>query len=175
MSSQDDEKALEALRRRVDGFAHTLSASGARTEVLAHYATNRRRFGIPLPPILRPLGRVWRLGSLLMEADGSLRATGHVIRVRQPGRPQFVSQVAEERRLVCEAAVRGHIVIGETVNFDTTAISLKLDALGKDGSPLFVREGRIVVSWSSRFDAVRDAEEYLREGVELLLDPPEGA
>lgn len=95
-----------------------LGAAGARQEALADLVPARRSFLIRREPVLRRVGAVWRLGVFLLQPDGSLRATGALIRATPPGRPQNLSRSVEDRRSLRGAARRGGFRDGETVNFD---------------------------------------------------------
>ncbi|WP_223227662.1 hypothetical protein [Leifsonia xyli] len=103
------EEAVTALRTELVTAVHTLTAAGAREEALAVYVPRRRKLGVPLEAVLRPVGRVWRLGALLLDAGAGLHATGQLIRATPPGRTQYVSVSAETRRAFRAAAGRGHL------------------------------------------------------------------
>jgi hypothetical protein len=125
---------------------------------------------------MRPLGRVWRLGVLLLETDGTLHATGEVTRAAEPGHPTHVARSIEDRREHQAAAFRGPFVPGETVNHDAPVLDLRTLASGGEAGPLQLRDGRLLVAWN-RADAGAPAElaAYLAERADLLLAPPEGA
>lgn len=173
MDQARDAHAVEELRAQLFAAVRTLREAGARDEAVADYLPRRRRFGIPLQPVLRPAGRVWRLGVLLLSADGGLRATGQLVRATPPGRTQYVSDSAETRRAFRAAAERGHIAPGETVNFDAPPIHLGTTDLEEASGPLFLRDGGVFVRWSAR-GMPTDARTYLAERVRLLANPPEG-
>lgn len=173
------------MRAALAGAAARLTAAKARDELLAELITDRRTLFIRREPVLRPIGRVWRLGVLLLQvpaapADGDalrLYATGNLIRATTPGRTQYISASAETRRAYRAAAERGHIPTGETVDFDAVPIALDAESLAASTGPLLLREGRVLVRWSaSTTDAdARDFHAYLDERVDLLAHPPEGA
>ena len=177
MDGGTDEDAIAHIRAAVQDAVTTLGASAARQEALAEFVPARRRFLIRREPVLRRIGAVWRLGVFLLDAEGSLRATGSLVRATPPGRPQYQSRSAEDRRSLRAAAQRGHFRDGETVNFDAPAIPMEVSALRTTTGPLFLRDGRPLVRWSATaHDA--DAREfgcYLAERVELLSHPPDGA
>ena len=156
-----------------------LGSSGAQTETLAEYHPPRRMLLIPRRASFVTRGPVWRLGVLLLAADGALFATGAVTRARDPKHPNHTSVSGEERRELREAAGRAGFGIHDTVNFD--ALPLPFDAtLGTIG-PLVLRSGdrgsELTVSWngSRTADSLRPFDAYLRERVELAARPPEGA
>ncbi len=171
-----DEDALAAARALVSRTAEALAAAGARDEALAEFVAARRVLMVQRPAAMRPLGRVWRLGVLLLGRDGGLRATGAITRAVEPGHPGHVSVSAEDRREHRAAAFRGPFAPGETVNYDTTPIPLDADALRASPGPLLLRDGRLLVRWSASLgdDAAADFEPYLLERADLLLHPPEG-
>jgi len=172
-----DEEAIAVMRAAIDAAVAALTESGARQEALAEFVPARRRLLIRREPVLRRIGSVWRLGVLLLEADGTLRATGTLVRATPPGRPQYQSQSAEHRRALRAAAQRGHFREGETVNLDAPPVDLDPDALRVSSGPLFLREGRALVRWSAAADDAHALaiESYLSERVDLLAHLPEGA
>jgi hypothetical protein len=178
-------EAAADLRAALSDAAARLGAAKARDELLAELITDRRTLFIRREPVLRPIGRVWRLGVLLLGVPSDraghdalrLYATGHLVRATAPGRTQYISASAETRRAYRAAAERGRIPKGETVNFDAAPISLDPEALAASSGPLLLREGRVLVRWSAsatEADA-REVRSYLDERVDLLAHPPEGA
>jgi len=165
------------LRRLLAETAAALAAAGARDEALARFVPARRVLGLPRAPAMRPLGRVWRLGVFLLDADGTLRATGGITRAVEPGHPGHVAASIEDRREHRAAAFRGPFARGETVHYDAPAIPLDAERLRAATGPLFLRDGRALVRWSPSVDEASAAPlaGYLRERADLLLHPPEGA
>lgn len=170
-----DADALARVRGALDEAVRRLADAGARDEAIAVFVPRRRTLGIPREPVLKPIGRVWRLGVLLLGTDGTLYATGRLVRATPPGRTQYVSVSAETRRAYRAAAERGHFREGETVDFDAPVIELTVDALRDGAGPLILRDGRPLVRWSATSDQTVDFHAYLAERVELLTHPPEGA
>lgn len=170
-----DEQSAEAVRPLFARAASTLSAAEVPDDALARLEPAHRRLGIPRPARLKPLGRVWRLGVLLLQTDGTVYATGAVTRAVAPGHPGHVAASVEARREVRAAAFRGPFRPGETVHFDAPTIDL--GALEGSVGPLFIRNGRPLVRWSvsAGDDAARDLESYLAERVDLLVHPVQGA
>src|SRR5690606_27540936 len=95
-------------------------------------------------PAMRPLGRVWRLGVILLDADGNAHTTGVTTRAQTTGRPNHQSVSAETRRAHRVAALKAGYPEGETVNFATTPIDA--DALDPRG-PIVVHDGEPRVLW----------------------------
>ncbi|WP_349899239.1 hypothetical protein [Parafrigoribacterium soli] len=160
----------------VDAVAE-LEAARAKTELLAELTERRRLFGLVRPLVLKPIGRVWRLGVLLLARDGSVFATGEITRAMQTGRPTFQSPGAEQRRSYRALALRSGLPEGETVNFNATAITLETEALRDSTAPLYVRGDEPFVRWSHSLggEMSMPLDAYLRHRVELLTHPPEGA
>lgn len=172
-----DEQAVAGARAAVADAVRVLSAAGARMEALAEYVPARRAFLVHREPVLRRIGSVWRLGVLLLDGDGVLRATGSLVRATPPGRPQYQSRSAEDRRSLRAAAQRGRFRDGETVDFDAPVVELDAEALREAEGPVFLRDGQVLVRWSpAAGDAgARPFADYLAERVDLLAHPPEGA
>ena len=169
-----DDRAIDEARALLRATAARLAAAGVRDEAVGEYVEPRPILGVRRDPTIRHLGRAWRIGVLLLAADGSVRATGSITRVTEPGRAQFVSRSAEVRRAYRAAAVRGHFDAGETVNHGTTPIPLDGSLVDASG-PLFVRGGEALVRWSPTADAAVPLAGYLADREELLLHPPQGA
>lgn len=174
-TSADDE-AVARIRLALADAVQRLDAAHARDEALAEFVPRHRKLLVTREAVLRPVGRVWRLGVLLLDRDGTLRATGAITRATAPGRPAYQSLSAETRRAFRAAAQRGHFTDGETVNHDTAPIDLDAASLRASTGPLFVRDGQALVRWSATTpDAAVPFEAYLAERVGLLTDPPQGA
>ena len=190
-----DEAAIARVRAALADAAARLAAAGARTEALAEYVPPSRVLLVPRPERLRPMGSVWRLGVLLLVAEGAddtasttgepagdmptlppaLFATGSLTRAHEPGRTTFIAASAERRRQLRVAAFRGHYPSGTSVNFDAAPIPLDASLVGASG-PVTVRDGAAFVRWvPSNPDALTDFDAYLAERVALLADLPEGA
>ena len=157
--------------------AEELRSSGARTEVLAEFVPERRVLGIPRAARMTAIGRVWRLGVLLVDERGGLHATGRVVRAERPARRSVTAQSVAQQRAFRAAAVKGGIAEGETVDFDASAVDL--DELGRDGAsgPLVFDSatGDVRVRWSpSQPDALTPLDAYLRDRADLLAHPPQG-
>ncbi|WP_347753692.1 hypothetical protein [Agrococcus sp. ProA11] len=165
--------AVERARAVLRATAERLAAADARDEALARYEEPKALLGmIPRRPTMRPIGRAWRLGALLLQADGSVWATGISTRVAEPGRPQHHTASVEIRRAYRAAAIAGGFPMGETINHGITPIELDERLVGSTG-PLRVRDGQAWVHWGT--DAPVPLERYLDDLGDLLLHPPEGA
>ncbi|CAM5428434.1 hypothetical protein [Leifsonia shinshuensis] len=170
-----DAEAVDRVRAALADAVRRLEEAEARDEALAVLVPRRRRFGIPREPVLRPTGRVWRLGVLLLARDGTLHATGQLVRATPPGRTQYVSVSAETRRAYRAAAERGHFRDGETVDFDAPEIELTVEGLRATTGPLLLRDGQALVRWSAASEQTVGFHDYLAERVDLLAHPPQGA
>ncbi|MDM7890790.1 hypothetical protein [Curtobacterium caseinilyticum] len=176
-----DEVVADAVRRTrelLDAAAARLRDASVRDEALGEYVEPRAVLGIRREPTIRSLGRVWRVGALLLgsspETSGRVWATGRITRVTDPGRQQFVSVSAEVRRAYRAAATKGHFRDGDTVNHGTVPIPLDASLVGADGV-LAVVDDEPVVRWSPVAGATVPLEAYLRDRIALLVDPPRGA
>jgi len=169
---------VQRARGLLDAAADRLRAAAVRDEALGEYVEPRAVLGIRREPTIRSLGRVWRVGALLLgssaETTGRVWATGRITRVTDPGRQQFVSVSAEVRRAYRAAAAKGHFPDGDTVNHGAVPIPLDDSLAGADGV-LAVVDGQPVVRWSPTAGATVPLEDYLRDRVALLVDPPRGA
>jgi hypothetical protein len=167
--------AAAAARRSIEIAITELGSSGAPTETLAEYRPAHRTLLIPRRASFVTRGPVWRLGVLLLAADGALFATGAVTRARDPKHPNYTSVSGEERRELREAAGRAGFGIHDTVNFDAEPLPFD-ETLGTRG-PLLLRGPELMVSWNASRtpDSLRPFADYLRERVELATRPPEGA
>lgn len=168
--------AIERLRETLEAAAARLTAAGARSEVLAELVHPKPMLGIARAPRMADRGRVWRLGVLLLAADGSLHSTGHVVRAERPARRSVLAESVAEHRAWQAAAVKGGIAPGETVNFDAPPVDLTELARTAASGPLVLRDGAVLVRWNPRqADALAELDRYLADRVGLLVDPPGGA
>jgi len=178
LRSGDVTDGVERARALLDEAARTLRSADVPDEALGEYVEPKAVLGIRREPTMRPLGRVWRIGALLLgsspETGGRVWATGLITRVTDPGRSQFVSVSAEVRRAYRAAAQKGHFASGDTVNHGATPIALDGTLVDSPGV-LFVADGAPLVRWSPAAGAAVPLEGYLADRVELLVDPPRGA
>jgi len=169
---------VQRARELLDDAARRLRQAGVQDEALGEYVEPKAVLGIRREPTMRDLGRVWRIGALLVGASvttgGRVWATGSITRVTEPGRSQFQSVSAEVRRAYRAAAAKGHFTPGDTVNHGATPIPLDETLVDGDGV-LFVRDDVPLVRWSPTADVSVPLADYLRDRVGLLVDPPRGA
>ncbi|MRG59267.1 hypothetical protein GE115_05195 [Agromyces sp. CFH 90414] len=172
----DAAAAVARARERFADAAAALLAAGARRELRAEFVPERRVLGIPRAARMAALGEVWRLGALLLDAGGTAYATGRVVRAERPARRSITAASVAEQRALQAAAVKGGIAAGTTVVFDAPA--LDLDELGRSGAvgPLVLAAGEVLVRWSpTQPGALTPLYAYLRDRVDLLVHPPQGA
>ena len=173
----DKTNGADGIRSLILTARNRLADAGAPDEALASFVPEHRGRLFTKKAVMLPLGRVWRLGVLLLDADAQLYQTGLTTRALEPGRPAYQSLSAEQRREYRAAAYRGKFARGETVNFDATPIVVDPAALRSSPGVLFVRGDRAFVRWSSTApdEAAVDLEAYLNDRVGLVLEPPAGA
>ncbi|MGR2752637.1 hypothetical protein [Agromyces arachidis] len=179
------EAAVARARDAVDRAVRELAAASARTETLAEYVPERRVMGLPRAARMAVVGRVWRLGVLLLDAEGRLYATGRVVRAERPVRRSVIAQSVAEQRAYRAAAVKGGIAEGTTVVFDARPLELEpgalADAAASGTTPLVLAtaadgSAEVAVRWDpARADAVIPLGRYLAERADLLAHPPQGA
>jgi len=179
MTEAEAEAAVVRAREHVARAVAELAAASARSEMLAELTPARRVLGMPRAARMRPLGRVWRLGALLLDADCGVYATGRVTRAERPVRRSVLADAVAEQRAFRAAAVKGGIREGETVVFDAVALDLSMDALRAAAGPLMLASiqdsPEVVVRWDpARADAVIPLGSYLADRVDLLAHPPQG-
>lgn len=172
-----EDEALDAARAALAAAAGRLREGGAADEALAVFEPARRRLGVMRKPRMRPIGRVWRLGVLLLEPGGAVRATGGITRAVPPGHPRYAALSVEARREVRAAAHRGPFPEGETIDYDAPPVVLTAEGLRTTPGPLLLADDGVRVRWSvsAPDEAARPLAAYLDERVDLLLHPPQGA
>jgi hypothetical protein len=176
-NGRDDDRIVVDIRESLRRAADELASANARDEALARFVPARRVLLFTKEPVMEPVGRVWRLGVLLLDRGAGLYATGSITRSIEPGRAAYQSVSAEVRRGYRAAAFRSHFEPGETVNYDASPIELDAGALRSGSGPLFIRDGGAWVRWSLSAPADSAAEfgQYLADRVGLLVNPPAGA
>ncbi|MFE5670703.1 hypothetical protein ACFQ58_03740 [Agromyces sp. NPDC056523] len=182
MGEADAAAAVARARDAVGRAVQALTEASARTETLAEYVPGRRVLGVPRAPRMRVIGPVWRLGVLLLDADGRVYGTGRVIRAERAARKSVTAESVAEQRAFRAAAIKGGIAEGATVVFDAEPFELAAGALaaGATSGPLVLTtavdgSAQVAVRWNpSRDDALIPIESYLVERVDLLVNPPQG-
>ncbi|WP_400997218.1 hypothetical protein [Agromyces sp. GXQ0307] len=177
MGRTDAAGAVARAHEALDRAVRVLAEASARTETLAEFDPGRRVLGIPRAPRMRVIAPVWRLGVLLLDADGRLYSTGRVVRAERAVRRSVLAESVAEHRAYRAAAVKGGIAEGETVVFDAVPLALDPEELAAGGGPLVLTDGAVVgVRWNPSFpDGAVPIESYLAERVDLLVHPPQGA
>lgn len=163
--------------------AEQLRAAGVTPEALAEYVPERRKLLVPLKATMRPLGQVWRLGTVLIGADPAspptLFVAGRATRAQVRLHPGNQSVSREERRDIAAAAIHGGYAEGTPVNFEAVAVPLTDEGLASlDASlPLGVSGGELRVRWraGAPLDGAATLAAYLAERVDLAVHPPQGA
>lgn len=180
MSVDGNDLNEDRLREVCLDRLRALQAAGVKTEKLAVYVAPSRLFGVfPRAATMRPIGEVWRLGTLLLDTNGELWAAGSATRAAERGRVGYQSVSREERKDFAAAAFKGGYPVGTAVNYDAKRLQLdrsSLQALEED-SPIGVSAGQVRVRWraGAPLDVAMPLEQYLRERSELLINPPLGA
>lgn len=170
------ESAINQVARDIEQAVARLSATDAIREELATRVTPKRLLFIRRAPVLVPAGQVWHLGVFLLASDATLLEAGLTTRAVNPGHPNYQSLSGEDRRGYRAAALRGGYSPNDVVNFDATPIELTPVSLRASSGRLFLHEGGALVRWRAGADANSSVEfgTYLRERVDLLVDPPGG-
>ena len=178
------------LQRGIAALTETrarLIAAEVAPEEFAEYLPERRKFLITRAARMRPMGQVWRLGTLLLRADNPppgeplLYAAGSVTRAAERGRPNNTSVSREERREIAAAALRGGYPEGTSVNYAAAALPLTDEGVAAwtaDSSlPLGVADGELRVRWraGAGLEGAPVLATYLSERLEFLVNPPQGA
>ena len=112
-------------------------------------------------PRIVPIGRAWRLGSVLLTRDGKLYRAGRTTRAIEP--KQFLankSNEAAERREEQLAAVRGGFPVGDTVHFNVEVLE-----------PVLV-DGEWRIAWSVAAGTLAPLAGFLDERTRLSTRVP---
>lgn len=154
-----------------------LSSQGIRDEGLGREIPARRVLGIPVRASIKPAGRVWRLGVLLLSHDGVLSATGDTLRASAEVRRGYTAESARARAQRRAAARRGGFTEGEPVNVGWEAIDVDAIAAGTAGADgaevVRLRDGVLQVCWNPRDrGAWVSLAGYLDDRIRLLEHPP---
>ena len=140
-----------------------LQRRGAADEALA--TLKQPRFGRTR---LVPTGRAWRLGVLLLDAEGRLFATGTVTRAVEPLRGVTNrSAEAEARRDLRRIAAHSRFPEGEAVNVDPVPVDLSPEALDEGSGLVLLEDGVVMVRWNAG-SGIRPLQDYLADRISLL-------
>jgi len=168
----DAATAVDAARAALRGTVDELRRRAVPDEAVAVLRTPRAIGPIRRAPVMVPTGRAWRLGVLLLDADGGLAATGRVTRALEPTRSQDLSAGVEARKDARRAASRGRFREGEAVHWDVVPLHLDAAALADPGAPfagrLSLRGQEVVVQWGPSAGDVRPLAAYLRDRLDVL-------
>lgn len=174
----------ESVLAASNDAAAALQEAGVPTEALAAFAPERRVALVRRRAKMRPLGEVWRLGTLLLSPGTNggapeLFVAGRTTRSAVRPHPSNQSVSREERRDIAATAFLSGYAEGTVVHFDAVAVPLD-DAglLALDPSqPLGVVDGEIRVRWraGAPLAGAQLLSAYLNERVDLLVNPPQGA
>lgn len=187
------------------GLTHTTSVAAARLrehgvdpDGLAEFVPARKVMLIRRPATMRPLGEVWRVGTLLLSVDServdservtserviSERATpelasplflaGPATRAAKRLYPGNQSISREERRDIAAAALAGGYPEGRAVHYDAIPVPLDAQQLRELGPehPLGVVGDVIRVRWraGASLEGAPTLADYLAERIDLLIN-----
>ena len=169
--------SASSIHETLNAAVTTLSALGMHDEGLGRETAARRVLGFPVRASIKPAGRAWRLGVLLLSADGALAATGDTLRASEEVRRGYTAESARARAQRSAAARRGGFAEGETVNVGWAAIDLRALAAASPAAAVRgivrVHEGVPQVCWNPRDrNAWVELASYLDERIRLLEHPP---
>ncbi len=141
MSSDDPE--LTALLSKT---VASLTTAGVPDEALAELRTERHVGPLPLPPKFVLLGRVWRLGEVLIGPDATLWATGAVTRAVEPRAfAANKSDTEAARRDIQRLAAKGPFARGESVNYAAVAVGVTSADIERGDGKLVRRDGILTI------------------------------
>jgi hypothetical protein len=160
---------VTALRELLLQAAARLQAAGVRDEALAEVYTPR---GLPLvkrAPALRPIGRAWRLGGVLLSADGRLFTAAESTRAVEPKWFNHRSSEVEHRRVAQQAAHKGPFAEGDVVNFEVVELALDEASLREGSGPVRIVDDRVMLRWAGHDLGLTPLDVYLDDRVSLLI------
>ncbi|WP_316309425.1 hypothetical protein [Clavibacter michiganensis] len=167
-TGDDDARAAAAdLVELLRATVAELRARRAPDEALAEVRAKRSFGPIKRQPAMVPVGRAWRLGVLLLSADGSLRRTGSITRAVEPTRSQGLDSGVEARKEARRQAVRA-FEEGDAVDYDWKPIALDAASLARGSGPLSLRGREIRVQWGPAAHETRSLDAYLADRIEVL-------
>ena len=173
--AEHSERAVELARVALTDTVAMLQLAGVQTTALAEYLPpGKRLLLLPRPATMRPVGEVWRLGSLLLGVDETLWAGGPSTRSAERGRVGYQSVSREERRDIAAAALRGGYPAGTAVNYDALPIPLDAVTVGEldPALPIGFSGGELRVRWrvGAPLSGAPTLAAYLRERAHLLIE-----
>lgn len=169
-AAHDSDPIRTVVEQALARASTALRAASVPTEALAELVPARRRMLIRFAPTMRPLGEVWRVGSLLISADRNEWFTGGTAtRAAERGRPGYQSVSREERREIAAAALRGGYAAGSSVNFDAVPLPLDGDGLRALGSEAPV--GVLPIDGGSGEAQTEEVRVRWRAGADLATAP----
>ncbi len=167
-TGDDDARAAAAdLVELLRATVAELRARRAPDEALAEVRAKRSFGPIKRQPAMVPVGRAWRLGVLLLSADGSLRRTGSITRAVEPTRSQGLDSGVEARKEARRQAVRA-FEEGDAVDYDWEPIALDAASLARGSGPLSLRGREIRVQWGPAAHETRSLDAFLADRIEVL-------
>ncbi|MBP1242061.1 hypothetical protein ABID92_000112 [Frigoribacterium sp. PvP120] len=168
MSDDEATRAAAALAGLLGRTVAELAARDARQESLATVKASRRLLLVHTSASLLPAGRAWRLGVLLLGAEGQVWATGTITRATEPKREQHLSASVEERRDARRAASR-RFAEGEVVNYGHVPVRTDAEALRSGAAePLVLVGDAVHVRWGRGPGELRELGAYLADRADLL-------
>jgi hypothetical protein len=168
------DEAIERAQRDCVEAATTLHDASVTPQALATFLPARRAFLRTKPASFQPLGEVWRLGVLLLNADGELYAAGPATRSAERGRPGYQSSSREERREIAAAALKARYPVGTPVNYGALPLPLTEETFTHTAEdlPLALSEGEVRVRWraGASLQGAPTLQGYLSDRVALLVN-----
>ena len=161
--------AIHAAEHAVGRAVELLRQAAVPQELHAQFVPMSRRWLIRRPARFASLGHVWRVGALLLEADGSLWSVGKTVRSQKREILGIQSEAQELRRDLAGVAFLSGIPEGTQVNYDTEPLHLDRVTATPAG-PLVWHHGAIRVRWrpgASPSDAP-SLEEFFADRIALL-------
>lgn len=171
--AQNAEQAAAALERLLARTSAELERLGVGDQALAELRQPRSVLGFRRKPVMAPVTRAWRLGSLLIERGGGLFAIGSVTRAVAPLHANNQSESQEARREIRRAAFDGPFREGEIVNYGWRRLRIDPEGLAEGQEPLALHGSEVLVRWAPGLgeQGLMPIERYLRERIELLDAP----
>ncbi len=161
------QRAAIVVAELIAGAVRQLEDRGIPDEALGVLVAARGVAFFRSSPKIRPVGRAWRLGVLLIDSAGAVYETGTVTRAIAPLRGVTNrSPEAEEKREYRLAASRGGFPEGEVVNVGHVPVMLDAAALRAGTGPLALEAGEVMIRWNA--GALARLDRYLADRLSLL-------